>query len=74
MDFVTIHTAFNPADAQLVRSRLEAAGFHANVAHELSALSLDGYALAAGGIRVQVPEAEAAEAGEFLKSSVESAE
>ena len=53
MDFVTVFTAFNPAEAQLVRSRLEAAGFHPFVANELSALSIDGYALAAGGIRVQ---------------------
>ncbi len=63
---VTVFRAFNPADAQLVRSRLEAAQFHAVVTHELSALSLDGYALAAGGILVQVPGAEAAEAKEFL--------
>ena len=66
MSLVTVSSAFNPADAQLVRSRLEAAGFHAVVAHELSALSLDGYALAAGGILVQVPEEEAADAREFL--------
>jgi len=69
MSLITIQTAFNPADAQLVRSRLEAAGFHPVVMHELSALSLDGYALAAGGICVQVPEAEAAEAKLFLESS-----
>lgn len=74
MELVTIFKAFNPAEAQLVRSRLDAAGFHAIVAHELSALSMDGYALAAGGIRVQVPEVEAAEAKEFLTSSVESPE
>ena len=66
MDLVTVYRAFNPADAQLVRSRLEAAEFHAVVMNELSALSMDGYALAAGGILVQVPEAEAAEAKEFL--------
>lgn len=66
----TIHRALNPADAQLVRSRLEAAQFHAVVTNELSALSLDGYALAAGGILVQVPESEAAEASEFLAKSV----
>ncbi len=65
----TIHTAFNPADAHVVRSRLEAAGFHPVVTSELSALSLDGYALAAGGILVQVPASEAAEAQEFLTSS-----
>jgi hypothetical protein len=63
---VTVYSAFNPADAQLVRSQLEAAQFHAVVTHELSALSLDGYALAAGGILVQVPEDEAADAREFL--------
>src|SRR5438045_2235890 len=63
---VTVATAFNPADAHLTRSRLEAAGFHAAVLNELSALSMDGYALAVGGIRVQVPESEAAEAKEFL--------
>ncbi len=33
---------------------------------KLAALSIDGYALAAGGIRVQVPESEAADATEFL--------
>jgi hypothetical protein len=66
MSLVTVYRAFNPADAQLVRSRLEAAEFHAIVTNELSALSLDGYALAAGGILVQVPEQEAADAREFL--------
>jgi hypothetical protein len=66
MKLVTIFTAFNPAEAHLVRSRLEAAEFHAIVAHELSALSMDGYSLAAGGIRVQVPEVEAEEAKAFL--------
>ena len=66
MELVTIHRAFNPADAHLVRSCLEAAEFHPLVMHELSALSLDGYALAAGGILVQVPEDEVAAAREFL--------
>jgi len=66
MALVTVFCALNPADAHLVRSRLEAAQFHAVVTHELSALSLDGYALAAGGILVQVPGGEAADAKEFL--------
>ena len=69
MKLTTVYTALNPAEAQLARSRLEAAGFHAEIAHELAALSLDGYAMAAGGIRVQVPEAEAAEADDFLRRS-----
>jgi hypothetical protein len=68
MDFVTVFTALYPMDAQLARSRLEAAGFHPFVTSEAAALSIEGYALAAGGIRVQVPAAEAAEAKEFLNS------
>ena len=69
MELITVSRAFNPADAQLVRSRLEAPGFHAAVMHELSSLSLDGYALAAGGILVQVPDAEAADAKEFIAAA-----
>ena len=68
----TISRSFNPADAQLVRARLEAAGFHAVVTNELSALSVEGYSLAAGGILVQVPESEAAEATAFLTQSTPS--
>ena len=71
MDFATVFTALSPADAQLIRSRLEAAAFHPFVADELSALSIDGYSLATGGIRVQVPDDEAADAREFLKPPVE---
>jgi hypothetical protein len=65
----TVYRAFNPADAHVVRSRLEAAGFHAFVTNELSALSMDGYAMAAGGILVQVPAEEQAEAALFLTDS-----
>jgi len=65
---ITVFRAFNPAAAQLVRSLLDAAQFHPVVMHELSALSLDGYAMAAGGILVQVPEEEAADAKELLDS------
>jgi len=74
MDFVTVLTAFNPMDAQLARSRLEAAGFHPFVANEAAALSIEGYAITIGGIRVQVPEAEAADAKEFLKAPAAPAE
>jgi len=74
MELVTVFRAFNPMDAQLARSRLEAAGFHAAVMHELSSLSMDGYAMAAGGILVQVPDEEAAEAKEFLAAAAPSDE
>ncbi len=68
MDLVTVLTALNPMDAQLARSRLEAAGFHPFVANEAAALSIEGYAITVGGIRLQVPEAEAADAKEFLNA------
>jgi len=68
MKLVTVLTAFNPAEAQLARSRLEAAGFHPFVAHEDAALSMDGYALAVGGILVQVPDDEVADAKELLNA------
>ena len=68
MSLVTVFTSFSSAEAQLIRSRLEASGFHAIVMHELSALSMDGYSMAAGGIRVQVPETEAADARELLSA------
>ena len=71
MGLVTVARAFNPAEAQLIRSRLDAAQFHAVVMHELSALSLDGYSMAAGGILVQVPEDEAEEAKAFLAAPPE---
>ena len=66
MKLLTLFTGFNPAETQLVRSRLEAAGFHPFIPDENSALGTEGYSLAVGGIRVQVPEDELAEAREFL--------
>jgi len=66
MNLVTIFKAFNPIDAEMTRGRLEAAGFDAVVMGELAALSIEGYSLATGGIRVQVPEDQATEAREFL--------
>jgi hypothetical protein len=60
-----VFTTFSPAEAHLIRSRLEAAGCHAFVQHELSS-SLEGYALALGGIRVEVPESEASIARELI--------
>ncbi len=71
MELVTVFTAFNSAEAHLARSRLDAAGFHPVVKNELSALSMDGYSLAAGGILVQVPETEFADAREFLNAPPE---
>ena len=71
MELVTISTAFNPADAQLTRSRLEAAGFHPFVKNEIAGMVFEGYVMGVGGIQVQVPEDEVAEARVFLESSTE---
>jgi hypothetical protein len=66
MKLVTIFNGFNPADAQLVRSRLEAAGFDPFIPNENSALGTEGYAMAVGGIQVQVPEDQVDEVKAFL--------
>ena len=70
MDLITVTNLFSSAEANLTASRLEAAGFHPHLKGDLAALSMDGYSLATGGIEVQVPAAEAAEAREFLNSPV----
>jgi hypothetical protein len=67
VQLITVYQAFNPGDAQVIRSRLEASGFHAIVANELSSLSMEGYAMAAGGILVQVPETEVADARALIE-------
>jgi len=71
MELVTVFRSFNPADAQLIRSRLDAAGIPATVTHELSSLSIEGYALAAGGVRVQVPDDRAEEAQALIAAANE---
>jgi hypothetical protein len=66
MSLATVFTALNPMDAQLIRSRLEAAGLHPEVDNELPALTMGGHALAAGGILVKVPDDEVAAARELI--------
>jgi len=68
MNPVTVTNVLNPAEAGLICSRLEAAGFHPFMPDQFAALNTDGYTLAIGGIRIQVPEAEADDAREFLKA------
>ncbi|MCD6339094.1 MAG: DUF2007 domain-containing protein [Verrucomicrobia bacterium] len=68
MGWTTVFQAFSPAEAQLLRSRLEAAGLTVRVLNELSAFSVGGYSPAVGGILVQVPEEEAAEAARLKES------
>ena len=47
---------------------LNAAGLHSEVIHATAALTMDGYALTAGGVLVQVPENEAEEAKQLIDS------
>ncbi len=71
MNLVTIANVLNPAEAGLICSRLESADFHPFMPDQFSAVNTDGYTLAIGGIRIQVPENEAAEAKEFLAAPAE---
>ncbi len=69
MKLVTVFSTFNPAEAHVVRSRLEASGFRAEVKNELASLSIEGYSMATGGIEVQVPEDQLEDARELLDTS-----
>jgi hypothetical protein len=66
METVTVLRTFNPAEADLISSMLNAAGLHSEVIHATAALTMDGYALTAGGVLVQVPENEAEEARQLI--------
>lgn len=68
MKLVTVYRTFSSADAQLIRSVLEASGIPAMVADELSSLSMEGYSMSTGGIRVQVAEEEAGNARDIIDS------
>tara|TARA_B100000609_G_C16799969_1_gene225663 strand:+ start:173 stop:397 length:225 start_codon:yes stop_codon:yes gene_type:complete len=71
MDRVTVFTAFNPVQAQIVNTRLQTAGLDATVEGEAAALSMEGYSLATGGIRVQVPSAQETEARRLIEADEE---
>jgi hypothetical protein len=73
MKLVTICTSFYLAEAELTRSRLEAAGFHPFIANENAANWLGG-ASTATLLRIEVPEAEGADAKEFLETPTAPAE
>ena len=71
MDRVTVFTAFNPVQAQIVCARLQTVGLDATVEGEAAALSMEGYSLATGGIRVQVPSTQEDEARRLIESDEE---
>lgn len=58
----------------LIRSRLEAAGFLVSVRGLDAALATEGYSLATGGVRIEVPQDQAEEAKAFLEAQPADAE
>ena len=71
MDRVTVFTAVNPVQAEIIGTRLQAAGMDATVEGEAAAVSMEGYSLSTGGIRVQVPCSEEADARQLIDAHEE---
>jgi hypothetical protein len=69
MNLETVYRSFNEAQAQLVRSRLEAAEIEVYITHDLAASSAEGFSVATGGVLVQVPEDKAEEAKALLSAT-----
>ncbi len=65
----TLSTELNVAEADVKVSRLEAAGFHPSISNTDAAAWM-GCASSLGGLLVQVPDEEAADAKEFLDGTV----
>jgi hypothetical protein len=63
MEFVTVYTTLNPADAELIRGRLESADLTVNVKNEDVVLGVE----TSGGVLLQVPADQAEEARALLK-------
>jgi hypothetical protein len=68
MNLVTIFKGWNLNEAELVCSRLEAAGFHTVVVNEYAANMFGGSNNVLSPVSVQVPENEADDAREFLET------
>ena len=67
MKLTTVFVALESSEAQLIRGRLEVAGFTASVTHETGTFSPEAQ-VATGGVYVQVPDEEAADARALLES------
>ena len=68
MELVTVFRTFSSAEAQLARSRLEAAEIPATIFNEMAGLSVDCYTMGTGGILVKVPEEWVADAKALLEA------
>ncbi|MCI0536456.1 MAG: DUF2007 domain-containing protein, partial [Verrucomicrobiales bacterium] len=67
MQLATVFQTFNPAEAQLIASMIEAAGIPVHLDQEASSLSV-GSGMTTGGVFVQVPEERAEEARALIET------
>ena len=73
MNHKTVFKSFSAAEAQMIKSRLETAGFNSFVTDEIASMSMEGYSMSTGGIRVKVPEGEFKLARELVENLLEEA-
>ena len=69
VELESVFETLNPAEAQLIRSRLAAAGLDPEVDPEIDPLCIEGFSLPAGGIQIKVPSGQAEEARAILEAS-----
>ena len=69
MGFTTIQTSFNDVEANLIKSRLELAGFHPFLKSEDATLLTTS--ATTGGIRIQVPDEEVDAATTYLQNEAD---
>lgn len=69
VELESVFETLNPAEAQLIRSRLEAAGLTPEVDPEIDPLCIEGFSLPSGGIQIKVPSHQAQDARLILAAS-----
>jgi hypothetical protein len=74
VELESVFETLSAAEAQLIRSRLEAAGMHPEISPEFDPLSIEGFSLPAGGIQIRVPAAEASDSRQLLAAASEEGE
>jgi len=73
MNHKIVFKSFSAAEAQMIKSRLETAGFNSFVTDEIASMSMEGYSMSTGGIRVKVPEEEFKLARELVENLLKEA-
>ena len=73
--FVAVFEAPEDVEAQIVRARLEVAGFHPVIRNEFSAMTLlGGQSSSMARLIIEVPASEAVDAKNLLESSADTSE